>query len=154
MAGVAIAATLPDVRIMVMGVFPREPHCARAIDGRENVATCETATASHVGEVAGGPAGMASGRPAVAPWLCVTAFQRLCSEQRCGCSHERPADDIQADSLVRGHGHPGPLAMTEPCTAPCDGSERIDQLCPSSAGDAAQIAEVTSGVLPRILRYA
>jgi len=31
---------------------------------------------------AGGPASLASSSPALAPWLCVAAFRRLCSEQR------------------------------------------------------------------------
>ncbi len=35
---------------------------------------------------AGGPAGVANLMFAVAPWLCVSAFRRICSEQRPLCS--------------------------------------------------------------------
>ncbi len=34
---------------------------------------------------AGGPAGLANVLFAVAPWLCVSAFRRICSEQRPLC---------------------------------------------------------------------
>ena len=34
---------------------------------------------------AGGPAGVANRMFAVAPWLCVSAFRRICSEQQSLC---------------------------------------------------------------------
>src|ERR1700756_4822321 len=43
------------------------------------VAKERAASLDRIGQLAGGPADVAN---AVVPWLCVTAFRRLCSEQR------------------------------------------------------------------------
>jgi len=62
---------------------------------------------------AGGPASSGGSWPAVAPWLCVTAFRRLCSEQRCevrprgGTRSRAPRSSLKgANRMPRAGRHP------------------------------------------------
>src|SRR5438067_1020649 len=68
-------------------------------------------TTTRVG-IAGGPASVAD-ETALAPWLCVTAFRRLCSEQRARAETKTtgPREAVTQIMLQRG-------AMATPRTAP------------------------------------